>query len=187
MILTMALCLTLSADAPSSSFLENWNRTRVKQNQVSMVILGSWASLNIVLGTTGALLEQDERLKSFYLGNAIWNSVNLGLAVVGLVTAGRTEPAKVDAKQSLDESDSLAKAFLFNAGLDVAYLATSVLLWQRGTFTGEDRLVGFGQALLLQGAFLAVFDGLMFFVVRGEQQKLFKNLQVTPLGIAGAF
>ena len=56
--------------------------------------------------------------------------------------------------------------YLFNAGLDVAYLATGFYLLEKGRNTtasgSAERWQGYGQSLLLQGGFLLLFDGFQF-------------------------
>ncbi len=72
-----------------------------------------------------------------------------------------------------------------NAGLDVAYLATAAFLWQRGDATADARLVGLGQALLIQGAFLLGFDITLAVLSGRLTDELLLGIDVMPGGGAG--
>lgn len=147
-----------------------------------MFALGGWAVANMAVGAIGYGLERDERLRWLYLGIAAWNVVNLGLAVVGLVSDWGRDPKSFDAKQSLVETEKQEKVLLVNAGLDVAYLATAAFLWQRGDATSDARLVGLGRALLIQGAFLLGFDITLAVLSGRLTDELLLGIDVTPGG-----
>lgn len=154
-----ALVLSLTLAAPFE--LGAWNVERLQTQRIGMGALGVWAVGNLTVGTIAALRSNDEREAWFHLGNALWNTVNLGLAVAGLATQWSADPNSFDAKQSLRESSSSATIYGVNAGIDVGYLATGAFLWQRGLAHHDARMVGVGQALILQGAFLFIFDVVM--------------------------
>lgn len=181
-MLSLTLALTLAATP-----LEDWNAERHATHRVGMFTLGGWAVGNMGVGAVGFALERDERLRFFHLGNLVWNAVNLGLAAVGLVTSYGPQPATLDAKALLLGSEREEKVFFINAGLDVAYLATAAFLWQRGDATADAKLVGFGQALLLQGGFLLVFDTVMGFLNLRLTDRLLTHVQISPLGVSGTF
>jgi hypothetical protein len=157
MVSALVVAVTLSAPFD----LNAWNAERLQAQRVGFVTLGAWAVGNLAVGTIAAVRSNDEREAWLHLGNALWNTVNLGLAVAGLATQWQADPRSFDAKQSLRESSSSATIFGVNAGVDVGYLATGAFLWQRGLGNGDARMVGIGQALVLQGAFLFVFDVVM--------------------------
>lgn len=183
-MLTVALALTLNA---SPAFdLARWNQQRLATNRVAMFVLGGWAVGNLAVGAVGFGLERDERLRFLHLGNAAWNVVNLGLALAGLISDWNRDPASFDAKQSLEASNTQEKVLLVNAGLDVAYLAAGAFLWQRGEATTDARLVGFGQALLIQGGFLLVFDVVLAVLNGRLTRDLMLGIDVTPAGAIGA-
>jgi hypothetical protein len=189
-MLTLALVATLNATpapAPTRAFdLTGWNQRRLRTNRTAMFILGGWAVANIAVGAVGFGLERDERVRWLHLGNASWNLVNLGLALAGLIGDWGKDPAGFDAKQSLEASNTQEKILLVNAGLDVAYLAAGAFLWQRGEATLDPRLTGFGQALLIQGAFLLVFDTVLAVLNGRLTSELMMSVDVTPSGGMGA-
>jgi hypothetical protein len=186
-VVTMALAQT--QPTPPAFELAKWNQERVTTSRVGMVALGAWAVGNMAVGAVGFGLEQDERTRFLHLGNLLWNTVNLGLAAIALIVQRNFDPQALDAKQSLQGSQTMQTVFFVNAGLDVAYLASAAFLWQRGVAIGDARLVGFGQSLLIQGAFLAAFDVVMGVLNLRLTDRLSEHLSVTvtPGSIAMQF
>lgn len=59
-------------------------------------------------------------------------------------------------------------------------MATGAYLWERGMRKQSDRQTGYGQSLILQGAFLFVFDTVLYLVRNSEREKirsLLNNIQ----------
>lgn len=185
-MLAMLTALTLTA-APLD--LEQWNRERLTTSRVGMFVLGGWAVGNMAVGAVGFALDRDERVRFVHLGNLLFNVVNLGLALNTLIREWNDDPAKLNAKESLQAGEHIGQVFFINAALDVAYLAAGGLLWSRGAAIPEPRLVGLGQSLLIQGAFLAVFDLTMGLVNARHTRKLLDQVTVTvtPLAVTGRF
>ena len=177
MCLALALSLSLSA-APLD--LPTWNAERLQTQGIGLGVLGSWAVGNLAVGTIGALLAKDERVRWLHLGNALWNTVNLALSVVGLASQWKTDPASFDGRASLQASSSSTTVFGVNAGLDVGYVATGAFLWQRGDAKGDARMVGIGQALVIQGAALLVFDTVMAVLQGLLTTRLLDGVDITP-------
>jgi hypothetical protein len=180
MPLALALALTLSAPALD---LPTWNADRLQTQGVGLGVLGGWALTNLAVGAVGTALAQDERVRWVFLGSLLWNTVNLALSVVGLATQWKTDPAAFDARQSLQASSSTSTVYWVNAGLDLAYLGTAAFLWQRGEVTADARMVGIGQALLVQGGFLLVFDVVMALLQGALTSRLLDgvSISVSPL------
>ena len=175
----MVLALVISVSLAQPFELRAWNAERLQTQNVGLGILGGWAVINLGVGAVGAVLAKDERTRWLHLGNLLWNTVNLALSVIGLATQWKTDPAGFDAKQSLQASSTISTLFAVNAGLDVAYLATAAFLWQRGDAKGDERMVGCGQALLIQGGFLLVFDTVMALLQGALTTRLTNELDFT--------
>jgi hypothetical protein len=178
-MISIALALSVGA-ADGAVDLSQWNERRLRTTRVGMLVLGGFAVGNIAVGAVGFALERDEQLRWLHLGNASWNAVNLGLAIAGLWADWNSDPSKFTAKESLEASSTQEKILLLNAGLDVAYLAMGAFLWQRGFGTADPRMVGFGQALLIQGGFLLVFDTVLAILNGRLTNELMMGVDVTP-------
>lgn len=88
-----------------------------------------------------------------------WGAINLAIALFGQRGSKRRRAAAdgMDAAVMAKEQAKLARILWVNAGLDVAYMAAGYWLAQtRGA--ADPRMLGWGYAIILQGAFLFVFD-----------------------------
>ncbi|MFT6849236.1 MAG: hypothetical protein ACJATA_000030 [Sphingobacteriales bacterium] len=167
--------------------LDDLHENQVKFTNKSMSILGGWALVNI----TGGLVmrENSEGInRKFWEGNALWNSVNLGLAGASLLANQKGKSAGTIGDY-LKTEQTLQKAFIFNAGLDLAYMAAGWGMTERGKrMEGEKamQLRGYGKALILQGGFLFLFDGVCYGLRTANIQTLYDNLDVNiSLGLVG--
>ena len=151
--------------APAASFT-TFAAERTRLDQRGMTVLGGWAVGNLVV--SGIAAGQTEgSAHYFHQMNVGWGAINLALAGVGYLGARRAArfptPNRAENVRAQLRTENL---YLFNAGLDVAYLATGVYLLEKGanpTAPGSaDRWRGYGQSLLLQGGFLLLFDGLQY-------------------------
>ncbi|MBI1185424.1 hypothetical protein GC194_14225 [bacterium] len=150
-----------------------------------MYTLLGWSVLNLGTGLYGNCAFDGKR-KYFSQMNAGWNLVNLGIATGSLLYFHSHPLMGLSAAEQLDRAESLTRTFLFNGGLDFGYMAAGAFLLERGKRLENSRLQGFGNALMLQGAFLCVFDLIMYMQVN-EQYKLLKGamlgLAPTPSGV----
>ncbi|THH34972.1 DUF6992 family protein [Neolewinella litorea] len=157
---------------------------RIHHQKRAMLLLGGWAVGNIGLGLAlrGSRVGEARR---FHEMNAIWNTVNLGIAALGYLSVAREDPAALDAFGSLAENHGLQKVLLFNAGLDVAYVVGGMYLRERARRpdVDADRLRGYGNSVLLQGGFLLVFDLVNYCIAAGRDADYAPLLGPTSEGI----
>ena len=148
-----------AAFAVQAQDITSFNQARLKTDQYLMLSLGTWAGANITTGTIGWATAQQPELKAFHQMNVMWNAVNLGLAVPGYLRARNTK-AVLSLSQTLSEQQKTERIFLFNTGLDVAYMTAGFLLRSMAlnNQAKADQLNGFGNGLILQGTFLFAFD-----------------------------
>lgn len=155
---------TLLANAQSDSLLQKFHLERMNINESAMLVLGSWAVGNILVGTYGNFKASGEA-KYFHQFNAMWNVVNLGIAAFGYFNAVNSDPASMTNLEILKDYNSLQSFLLLNAGLDAAYIMTGFYLKERSKNSSRaDRLKGYGNSLLLQGGFLLLFDVTLYFI-----------------------
>lgn len=161
------------------------NEKRLQLNRNGMKLLGGWAAGNIVIGGIG-MTQSRGSTRYFHEMNLAWNGVNLAIAGLGYF-GSKKDPAAFSIKETLREYRSFENILLFNAGLDVGYIATGAYLWERGIRKESDRLKGYGQSLILQGGFLFTFDLIMFLASRKQSNKFLEALdgiELRPGGIS---
>jgi hypothetical protein len=158
------------------------NAEAVHLNRVAMGVLFGWAALNIGTGVAGHFATQGET-RAFFQANAAWNVVNLAIAGFGYHGQATAEPATWDLARSLAEGQKLERLLLLNTGLDVGYLAFGAFLWERGLRKDSERLRGWGKSLLVQGGFLLVFDGVLWFLNARLDGRLSARLVPAPDGV----
>jgi hypothetical protein len=172
-ITAIALMLLLSAplfgqEGAGAEPLGDYLERQARIQRLGMLTLGGWAATNIAAGT--ALYFADEPRRDFHQMNVLWNSVNLGLAIPGYLSA--LEPARPETiSEAIESQHNFEKVLLFNAGLDVAYMIAGVYMRELGRRpdTPDPRLEGWGGSIILQGAFLFAFDLVLYFVSSGNR------------------
>ena len=120
----------------------------------------------------------------------MWNSVNLALATVSYISAGKETTNNLTLSNVLNHQNKTEKLFLFNTGLDVAYVTAGFYLKERGNSNlNPAKLKGYGDAVIMQGGFLLLFDAVMY-AVHNKHGKNLNNftdkvqLVAGPLGVA---
>ena len=159
---------------------------RTRLDQQGLTILGGWAVSNLLVSgiATG---QTDGSAHYFHQMNIGWGAINLALAGSGYLAARRAarQPmaGRADNVRAQLRTENL---YLFNAGLDVAYMATGFFLLEKGrnpTAAGSpDRWRGYGQSLLLQGGFLLLFDGFQYAAHHRHGRDLYPLLSRVSIG-----
>jgi hypothetical protein len=169
--------------------LQAFNTKRIKDSKTDMLILGGWALGNMAV--SGILLANNEGgvPKGYHQMNIGWNAVNLTIAGFGYLAAIKSNPASFDLFGSIDEHYKIQKIFLFNAGLDVGYMAAGAYVMERSksSLTNPEQLKGFGQAIIVNGAFLFVFDLANYFIQSGHNDKIKLLLTGNGMGLSYHF
>ena len=135
----------------------NANRNRLQQN--GMLFLGGWSIVNMGSGAIG-MINTEGSTKHFHQMNAMWNSVNFGLALSGYLSARKENFENYSLYETLNKQRNISNAFLFNSALNFTYIGTGFFLKERSltNFNQKELLKGWGNSLILQGSFLLVFD-----------------------------
>jgi len=163
------------------------NQQRQKLNKNAMLAVGSWSAVNIIYGTI-ASGKASGSTKYFHQMNAIWNGVTLGLVTTGHLLAKKE--GDLNLEQSLKKQAVAEKLLLVNAGLDVAYIAGGMYMKERSksSIENRDKLKGYGESVMVQGAALLFFDALMYGLHNKNGKSLYglagkMSAGVTPTGI----
>ncbi|GAB5550872.1 MAG: hypothetical protein Sapg2KO_04630 [Saprospiraceae bacterium] len=172
LLISTLLSLSVIAYAQVSD-LTDFNQQRLNRQKTGMLVLGGWAVANIA----GGLVLQnntDGSDKYFHLMNAGWNGVNLAIAGLGYYGAMNSDPSSLDLMGTIQEQYKFQKILLFNAGLDIGYMAGGWYLMERSknTVNNPERLKGFGRSIILQGGFLFAFDLVNYFIHASHNEAL---------------
>lgn len=168
---------------PTTDQLTEFNDQRLQHNRSAMTILGSWAAGNIVAGGIG-MTQSSGSDRYFHEMNLAWNAVNLTIAGFGYF-GSRKDPSSFTLSETIREYQNYQNILLFNAGLDIGYAAFGAYLWERGIRKESDRSIGYGQSFIMQGAFLFVFDVILYAISRNESGRLIDSLDGISLSDSG--
>lgn len=158
-LLLILICSTKIFSQQNS--LNLYNKEREKLSKTGIKILATYSAANIIYGSIAAG-QATGRNKYFHEMNAIWNGITLGITGIGLLTAKKEGELTYSA--SLKKQGKIEKLFLFNAGLDIAYVAGGAFLKEKSktNIKNSAKLRGYGESVMLQGGILFLFDGIMY-------------------------
>lgn len=161
LIATVCICILSVTGFAQQTNLTGFNKERVRLSRTGIKGLAVYSTANIIYGTIAASQSTGSN-KYFHEMNAIWNGITLGITGIGILTAKKEGQLSYNA--SLKKQANIEKLFLFNAGLDVAYIAGGAYLKERSKTTIKNplRLKGYGESIMLQGSVLLLFDGVMY-------------------------
>ncbi len=167
--------------AQTQQTLDSINHRRINITNNGMWVLGTWAVANMAYSGIKTANSSGQE-KYFHQMNVAWNTVNLALAAGSLLT---NYFETLSLQKTLASQHKMEKILLFNAGLDVAYMATGLWLKEKGkTATNNpDRFTGFGNSLLMQGGFLLLFDATFYYVLQQHGTKTLGLLENVNVGL----
>lgn len=166
MILSL-LIHSYTSTAQSAESLETWRVSKTRQN---MAFLGGWALLNIGSGIVGMTFTEGTSYY-FHQMNVGWNVVNLSIAAAGyFLTKPDTDAQPYRLVRKLS---SMENSLMLNTGLDIAYITAGIALTELAKHRPmrADQFSGFGQSLILQGAFLAAFDIYQYLIINKKKNQ----------------
>lgn len=159
-------------NAQRDSLIYSMDQQRIQNQQSGMLVLGSWSLINIA---TGVILKPRYQGSESYFHqmNALWNSVNLGIAAIGFFNS-RKEIAVNEPMTAIERQIELEKSLLFNTGLDIAYITAGAWMLERAKSQSNpnkhDQFNGFGKSIIVQGSFLLLFDA-CFYAISSRNSK----------------
>ena len=187
-ITIIAILIYVIIQNTSLAQIQEFNTQRHTTDKRLMQGLGSWASLNILSSGIGWAVSDNQINKAFHQMNVFWNTVNLGLAIPGYIKAkkGKTE---LSFAETIEEQRKTETIFLINAGIDLAYISSGILLKNRSeqNMDKKNQLIGFGNSIILQGGFLLVFDWIAYGIhrkhARTRLNPLLRKIEPSSQGI----
>jgi len=151
-----------SAFAQQSMDYNSFTAASDKTNKNGMIVLTTLAAANII-GSGIGLGITDSRTEAHYFHsmNVAWNIFDLGLGIGGILTKriSLVESSELGLKKHMSKQ----KTFLFNWGIDVAYMAGGLYMTERSYRSDNPAMwKGLGEGVIYNGACLFVFDGIMY-------------------------
>jgi hypothetical protein len=180
-LLTILLVFAIAITAQTG--LPEFNKERYHINQTGFLVLSSWSVINIASGAIG-MSSAHGQAKYFHQMNLIWGAVNFVVAFPGYLGA-RKSNTDLSLAASVKGQSAVEKTFIFNAGLDIAYMAGGAWFLQKANSVSPDKYdkyKGYGKSIVMQGAFLFLFDAVMFATHNRHGKKLTKALNGLELG-----
>lgn len=145
--------------------------------------LAGWSLANLAVSGV-AIGKAEGSARYFHEMNLYWNAVNVGIAGAGLLSLRKKSPSPT-LSSAVKEHYTLQKTLLFNSGLDVAYITSGFWLLDKSktetTITRQNRFRGFGQAVVVQGGFLLIFDVTNYLLHRSDNARLHQLLDRVSL------
>lgn len=175
LIYCIMLFFTLSADAQVNK--TNYALNTYQKLNMGMTVLSTWAASNIIIGATQ--IGSDHWY--YHRTNMLWNTVNLGLGIVGLYQSSNLKRIK-DVNELVKRQRKLERTFIINSGLDLLYMTGGMVL--KGNRNQE--LAQTGSSLLLQGGFLLLFDTIMYFTIKKERSRTLSSVPKFNLSMVEA-
>jgi hypothetical protein len=174
--------------AQRDSLIYSMDKHRFQNQQNAMLVLGTWSLGNIVSGVI--LKSQTQGSESyFHQMNALWNSVNLGIAAMGYLKTSKEQPT-TDPMAAIEKQLQLEKSLLFNTGLDLAYITAGAWMIERSKNQINPQknlqLRGYGKSLIVQGSFLFLFDACFYSISSRNSKDLQRAITlfyISPSGI----
>lgn len=187
LLISLLLLFSLKSGNAADFELQEMIQKEENYRKTSMLVLGTWSLGNIASGFLVSS-QTSGSASYFHQMNGIWNLFNFGIAGFGYYSSLHLND-KIHTLQDLQVSqNTLRRVLLFNAGLDLAYIAIGWGLTQKAPSAGNpDLWNGYGQSLILQGGFLLAFDLTVYLVgvsLENQTRNLLSHLQISPNRIA---
>jgi hypothetical protein len=181
--IALIISTTIVVAQSTSVDLKTFRREQLQIQQKGMTVLAGWGVANMITGayysgnTSGST-------KYFHQMNMYWGIVNGALAGATLLRMPAAKKKELNFAKTIKEQHGVEKIFLFNAGLDVAYITAGIALKEasKNNPNKRDRRFGYGNSLLMQGGFLLVFDGVMYAIMHKKGSilnKMLENVSIT--------
>lgn len=182
-IMSFLLIFFLQGFGQGEFSLNEFNQQRNKSGRTGMLVLTSWGGANLIYGLI-AQSQTSGTEKFFHQMNAMWGGVNAAIGFMGYL--GSRKSKELSLSQSVRAQYASEKTFLFNAGLDLAYIGGGLYLHERSKSVTKNpsRLKGYGGSIIMQGAALLIFDVTMYSIHHKHGKKLLKFLDKSSVYFA---
>ena len=154
---------------------------RINITRNYMTALGAWGLLNVVQGSISATNTVGPE-HYFHQMSAYFNTVNVGIAAVGFFGIKKQLLKTNTLASEIQAQRQIQKILLINSALDLGYFATGLILRNAGIQNLNAKTQGYGGSIMLQGAFLLVYDLLQYGAHHKNGKRLGQKIGVWTLG-----
>lgn len=152
--------------------LVKFEKERVRYSKNAMLVLGGWSVANIA-GSGIATNTRNKEMRYFHQMNVMWGSINLAIAGLGYWGAGREKIDNPTLEAVLKHQNRIEKTYLINAGLDVVYIGSGLLMNKLSdNQKNPEKFKGYGNSIMLQGGFLLLYDAIIYAIHRKHGKEL---------------
>ena len=154
---------------------------RINITRNYMTALGAWGLVNVVQGSISATNTVGPE-HYFHQMSAYFNAVNVGIAAVGFLGIKKQLLKTNTLASEIQAQQKIQKILVINSALDLGYFGIGLLMRNSGIKNQNDKIQGYGGSIMLQGAFLLVYDLLQFGAHRKNGKKLGQKFGIWTLG-----
>ena len=177
--LSLIICLVMLSLCSFSQKVDltRFEKQRVSYSKNAMIGLAGWSVANLV-GSGIATNTRNKEMRYFHQMNVMWGGINLAIAGLGYWGAGREKIENPTLEAVLKHQNKIEKTYLINAGLDVVYVGSGLLMNKTSdNQKNPEKFKGYGNSIMMQGGFLLLYDAVMYAIHRthGKQLKGMDN------------
>jgi hypothetical protein len=177
--------IIICSHAFAQDSLKSFNTMRINTTSSGMEVLGGWGVVNLASGAIGWPNSTNPETRYFFQMNTIWGGINFGTALLTYAGIQKDRKKHLTTAETLKEQERIEKIFRINEYLDVAYIGAGAYLKIVGHSRNSPIMKGYGESVIMQGAFLLIFDGLMYKAEKGNGTKLRTFLEKHPITFDG--
>jgi len=138
-----------------------YEQHRMVANAAGAEVICGWGLANLAGSAAGYFTAKQDEWKYFHLGNAAFGLANTAVGYSRVLVLRWQAVTPAGGKIAYSRYKAEKKRHLMGLGTDVVFMAGGIAL-SRFTGTGNDAAYhGLGKSMVLQGAFLAVYDNIM--------------------------
>lgn len=181
-LLTCLVTASLTAFSQKEVLLK-FEKERAGYTKKSMMVLGGWSAANIIVSAFATKTHNSE-MRYFHQMNVQFNAINLVFAGLGYWGADKQNVSNPTLLSVLKHQSTTEKTYVFNTALDLAYIAGGLYMTERSkSRTNPDKLKGYGNAIMVQGGFLFLYDAANYLIHHKHGKQL--NGLVQKLELTG--
>jgi hypothetical protein len=129
----------------------------LRHQKGAMNVLLGWSGASVIAGSA-MLFHESRTIRDLGIQNVAWGVIDGGIALYARRSITRKRGSGISVQK---ERNSFRKLLLINSLLDVAYVGVGTAL----AASGRDNLKGHGYGIIVQGAFLLLFDGVNLLLI----------------------